>query len=122
MAKKILIIEDEADILTLAEMRLKAAGYKILTAASSEEALKLLQKDRPDLILLDLVLPGMQGDDLCKKLKSNPKFKRTPILIFTASMIRVPEKMDEIGADDYVIKPFDPADLLKKIKKLIISK
>ncbi|MDP3790491.1 MAG: response regulator [Candidatus Omnitrophota bacterium] len=119
MAKKILIVEDEPDLLTLAQERLKAAGYDILSTTSSEETLKLLKTEMPDLILLDLLLPEMQGDVLCKKLKSDPHFKHIPIIIFTASIIRVPERIKEMGADDYILKPFEPADLLEKIRMFI---
>lgn len=119
MAKKILIVEDEPDIMSLAVLRLKTCGYNILKSSTSEEAIELLKNDKPDLILLDLVLPGMQGDALCMKLKSDPRFKSIPIIIFTASIIRIPEKIPDMGADDYITKPFDPADLLEKIKHLI---
>lgn len=119
MAKKILVVDDEPDILALAVERLKKAGYQILSAVSSEEALEILAKEMPDLILLDLLLPGMQGDELCKKLKSDKKFKHLPIILFTASIIRVPAKVAEIGADDYIVKPFEPSDLMEKIKIFI---
>lgn len=119
MAKKILVVEDEPDILTLAIVRLKTAGYEVLMARNSEEAIELLGKDMPDLILLDLILPEMQGDEFCKRLKSDARFKHIPVILFTASTIRVPEKVGEMGADDYVIKPFEPENLLYKIKKFI---
>lgn len=119
MAKKILIVDDEPDILELAVIRLETVGYEVIKVASSEEALKLLKKEKPDLILLDMVLPDMQGDELCKKLKSDPGLKDIPIVLFTASIVRIPEKVEEIMADDYVLKPFEPEDLLFKIKKFI---
>lgn len=119
MTKKILIVDDEADILTLETERLKRAGYDILTADSAEGAINLLAKNAMDLILLDLVLPKMQGDALCKLLKSNDRLKNIPIIIFTASSIRMPENFAELGADDYLLKPFEAADLMEKIKKFI---
>ena len=119
MPKKILVVDDEPDILKLAVVRLEAFGYEVLMAEKSEEALELLGKTKPDLILLDLLLPKMQGDVLCKKLKADPELKHIPIILFTASAIRVPEKVKEMGADDYIVKPFEPDGLLFKIKKFI---
>lgn len=119
MAKKILIVDDEPDILELAVIRLETAGYEVLKVASSEEAFKVLKKNKPDLILLDLVLPNMQGDEFCKKIRSTSGLKDIPIILFTASIMRVPEKAEEMGADDYILKPFEPGELLFKIKKFI---
>lgn len=119
MAKTILVVDDELDILALAIARLEASGYGVLQATNSEEALDILGRTKPDLILLDLLLPRMQGDELCKKLKSDPKLKDIPILLFTASTIRVPSKYKEMGANDYILKPFEPDELLYKIKRLL---
>lgn len=120
MAKKILLVDDEPDILTVTITRLETSDYEVLVAKDSEEALEMLKKDAdPDLILLDLLLPRMQGDELCKKLKSDSKFKHIPIILFTASTIRVPIKVGDIGADDYICKPFESEELLGKIKKFI---
>ena len=119
MPKKILVVDDEPDILALAIIRLETSGYEVLMAKDSEGAFDLLKKDRPDLILLDLLLPKMQGDELCKRLKSDAQFKDIPIVLFTASSVRVPVKVREMGADDYIVKPFEPEELLFKIKKFI---
>lgn len=121
MPKKILIIDDEADIFTVEQIRLKGLGYDIIGVLDAESAMDFLQKTRPDLILLDLLLPKMQGDELCKKLKSDEHFKNIPVILFTASTIRtdIPLKMKEMGADDWVLKPFEPQELINKIKKYI---
>ena len=119
MKNRILIIDDEIDVVSVTVARLEASGYKFLIANSAEEALELLKKDKPDLILLDLLLPNMQGDTLCIQLKSDAKFKGIPIILFTASIVRIPQKIKEMGVDDYVMKPFKPEELLFKIKKLI---
>lgn len=119
MKKKILIIDDEPDILTLAVARLETSGYQVLKAVDSEEAIEIMKTERPDLILLDLLLPNMQGDELCKKLKSDPNFKDIPIVLFTASIVRVPAKVKDMGADDYILKPFTPEDLLFKIRRFV---
>lgn len=121
MPKKILVVDDELDIMEVATVRLKHLGYEIIPALSAEGALSFLQNDTCDLILLDLLLPKMQGDEFCKKLKSDDKFKNIPIILFTASAIRpsLPEKIKEMGADDYITKPFEPEDLIGKVKKFI---
>lgn len=119
MAKTVLIVDDEADFLTVIVARVESAGYKVIQAASAEEAFAIVNKNKPDLILLDLLLPNMQGDVLCKQLKSNDALKNIPVIIVTASIIRIPERVKEIGADDYLLKPFEPEDLLFKIKKFI---
>ena len=121
MSKKILIVDDEPDIMTISTARLSRLGYEVIEAVDAEEALVILQKDIPDLILLDLLLPKMQGDELCKKLKSDDKFKNIPIIIFTASAIRpnLPGEIKKMGANDCVLKPFEPEELLSKVKKFI---
>jgi len=121
MAKRILVVDDEPDMLDVATIRLKHSGYEIIPAIDAEQALTFLQKESCDLILLDLFLPKMQGDELCKKLKSSDKFKHIPIIIFTASVIRTRflEDINEMGADDCLMKPFEPQDLLSKVRKFI---
>lgn len=121
MAKKILVVDDEPDIMEVATVRLKHMGYEIIPAVDAEEALAILRKDIPDLILLDLLLPNMQGDSFCRKIKSDERLKNIPVILFTASSIRstIPEKMKEMGADDCIIKPFEPQELLDKVKKYI---
>jgi CheY-like chemotaxis protein len=120
MAKKIMLVDDEPDVITVTVTRLETSGYEVLVVKDAEEALDILNKKAdPDLILLDLLLPKMQGNELCKKLKSDIKFKDIPIILFTASAIRVPEKVVEMGADDYILKPFDDGELLFKIKRFI---
>lgn len=118
MSKKILVVEDEADILYFARIRLKKAGYCILEATNAKDAMKLITEEKPDLVLLDLLLPGERGEVLCKKMKADPKLKKIPVLLFTATANKVSEKIIETGADDGIMKPFDPKDLLEKIEKL----
>ena len=119
MEKTILLVEDEKDILYLTKIRLKKAGYNMLDAPSVQKAMVLIVKKRPDLILLDLLLLGGRGEDLCRKLKCNNKFKNIPVILFTATGRDIKKKISETGADDGILKPFDPAALLKKIKKFI---
>ncbi len=121
MAKNILIIDDEPDMCIIVTVRLERLGYKVISAGTAEDGLALIEKTPPDLILLDLRLPGMQGEELCKILKSNVKFKPIPIIFFTAniSSLMLSEKSKNMCADDCVIKPFKAEDLIAKIKKFI---
>ncbi len=120
MAKKILIVDDEIDLLRVTSFRLKNFGYDILTASNGQEALELIEKSPPDLILLDLRIPLVSGYEVCKKIKSDNKLKTIPVIIFTASAVSdLAEKMRDIGADDFIVKPFESQVLLEKIKKLI---
>jgi CheY-like chemotaxis protein len=121
MAKKILVVDDEPDIMDVATVRLKHLGYEIVPAIDAEEAQVILENVTPDLILLDLLLPKMQGDELCRKLKSDSRYKNIPVILFTASAIRIslPEMIKEIGADDCIMKPFESKDLLDKVRKFI---
>lgn len=97
---------------------LEKSGYEVAHALTAEHAFVLLQKDPPDLVLLDLLLPGMQGEDLCKKIKSDDRLKNIPVILFTAISDNIQRIAREVGAQDYVKKPFDIAELLAKVKKL----
>jgi len=119
MAKIILIVDDEPDILMLVEIRLKASGYETLTAVNGLQALEVVKKQKPDLILLDLCLPEMEGSEVVKKIKSHKELKRIPIILFAATSAHIVETVKECGADDYCIKPFDAKKLLKKLELLL---
>ena len=119
MSKTILLVDDESDLLTVTRVRLEAAGFDVIMASSGEEALTQLQTTKPDLLLLDLILPGIQGDMLCKKLKSDEQYQKMPIIIFTAKSLHFPDAAAEMGANDYLQKPFDSKELLTKSRKLI---
>lgn len=119
MTNKILLIEDELDLVEVTKMRLEKSGYEVINALSGEEAFTFLQKDIPDLILLDLLLPGIRGEEICKKLKCDDRLKTIPVILFTASASDVEKLTKEICADDYIMKPFEPEDLLSKVKKFI---
>ena len=120
MSKRILLVDDEPDFVDLVSVRLIGLGYEVITATNGLEALELIKDARPDLILLDLVLPLMDGYVLCKKVKADPDLKQIPIILFTASVVHdLKEKAKNIKADDYIMKPFDPKVLAEKIKNLI---
>ena len=121
--KTILIVDDEQDILGLVEFHLQQQGYETLKATSGETALKLARNEKPDLIVLDLMLPGMSGLDVCKYLKSEPATENIPVIMLTAKG----EEADivqglEMGADDYVTKPFSPKILMARLNSVIRRK
>ena len=120
--KKILVIDDEGDLLKLAKTRLEASGYNISTLDGGDRALEVTKREKPDLILLDIVMPGKNGYDVCKELKGDPAVRDIPVIIFTAYYPEeeyVKTHMEEVGADDYILKPFEAQTLLAKIKYLI---
>lgn len=119
MAKKVLVVDDEPDLLKVAVFRLKKTGYTILTAVDGQQALDYIQKETPDLILLDLLLPVIDGCEVCRRIKEDDTLKHIPVILFTASAIDVQEKAKEAGADDYIVKPFAPDELLKKVENFI---
>ena len=115
--QKILIIEDEEDILALIHYNLVKEGFQVLSSTSGEEGVKLAQSQSPDLILLDLMLPGIDGLEVCRILKGKQQTQATPIIMLTAKG----EESDvvkglEMGADDYITKPFSPKVLIARIQ------
>ena len=123
MTKKILIVDDESELLDFAAIRVKSFGYDVITAIDGENALTILQKTTPDLILLDVMMPGRDGYEICNEIKSNPKLAKIPIVLFTAKpqqKERLKSNYKFIAADDYILKPYEPEDLLAKIKKFIL--
>ncbi|AKJ63569.1 response regulator [Kiritimatiella glycovorans] len=121
MAKEYLLaVEDEEDILELVRFNLARNGYEVGTAATGEEALKSVGKRKPDLIILDLMLPGLDGIEVCRQLKSGSETADIPVVMLTARG----EESDivtglEIGADDYITKPFSPRVLMARIKAVL---
>ncbi len=118
--KKILIVEDEQDILQLVKLYLEKEGFRTVTAMTGSEGLKQVKAENPDLIVLDLMLPEMDGLEVCKRLRSIPETALLPIIMLTAKA----EESDtviglELGADDYVTKPFSPKALVARVKALL---
>lgn len=119
----VLIVDDEEDILHLVNYNLKQQGYRTKTARHGEEALKIARHQEPDLIILDLMLPGIGGLDVCRLLKTDNKTKEISIIMLTAKG----EEQDiikglELGADDYITKPFSPKILLARVKSVLRRK
>ncbi|MCS6292349.1 MAG: response regulator transcription factor [Nitrospira sp.] len=118
-AKKILIVEDEKDILQLVKLYLEKEGYRTVTASTGSEGLAQVRTEKPDLVVLDLMLPEIDGLEICKRLRAAPDTAMLPIIMLTAKA----EESDtiiglELGADDYVTKPFSPKTLVARVKAL----
>lgn len=118
--KKILLVDDEEDILSMVKMRLAAAGYEVITSGDGKQAYALAKQAEPDLIILDLMLPGMEGHMVCRFLKFDDKYKHIPIIILTARGQKQDIEMcKSVGADFYFNKPVNFKDLLAKIAEFI---
>jgi len=118
--KKILIVEDEEDILELVSFHVSKAGYRALTAKDGERALEIAFKEDPDLVVLDIMLPGISGVEVLKRLKFHNQTQRIPILMLTAKGEEVDRVLGfELGAEDYVTKPFSVRELLLRIRAIL---
>ncbi len=120
MTPLILVVEDEADLVTLLRYNLESEGFRVGEAANGEEALVLVQEERPDLILLDWMLPMLSGIEVCRQLRRRPQTADVPIIMLTARG----EEGDKIrglecGADDYVTKPFSPSELIARVRAVM---
>lgn len=120
MSKRILIVEDELDIIELISFHLKKEGFEIDFVTEGDQALPAIEEQRPDLILLDLMLPGMDGFDVCRQLKGIPEHKNIPIIMVSAKS-EEPDIVSglELGAEDYVTKPFSPKILISRVKAVL---
>ncbi len=120
MNNKILIVDDEPDIVDLVSYNLKKDGYRVTTASDGEVALDKIKKESFDLVVLDLMLPGIQGVDLCRIIRNDPKTAGIPIIMLTAKGEEVDRIIGlESGADDYMTKPFSPRELIARIKAVL---
>ena len=120
MSSRVLIVEDEPDIRELVVHHLKREGYVVSAASSGEEALRQVQAAPPDLVLLDLMMPAMDGLEVCRRLRQDPATASLPIVMLTAKGDEVDRVLGlEIGADDYIVKPFSPKELLARVKAVL---
>lgn len=118
--KRILVVEDELELVKAIQIRLEQAGYEALFAYDGQEGLEKARKEKPDLILLDLMLPKIDGYKVCRMLKFDEKYKKIPIIMLTARAQESDEKLGlETGADTYITKPFQHEVVLAKIKELL---
>jgi len=115
--KRILVVDDEVDLVETVRFSLELEGYDVLVADNGEEALNQARKENPDLILLDLMLPKLDGYKVCRLLKFDERYKHIPILMLTAK-IQEKDKATgmETGANEYITKPFEMDELMKKVK------
>jgi two-component system alkaline phosphatase synthesis response regulator PhoP len=118
--KKILVVEDEPDIRKLVHYNLAQERFQVIEAEDGEKALKILQREKPHLIVLDLMLPGLSGLELCRNLRERPETARIPILMLTAKASEADRIVGlEMGADDYLTKPFSPREMVARVKAIL---
>jgi len=121
MAKKIMVVDDEESLVELVKAVLEQEDYEVITAADGNECLKKLKSVKPDLILLDMMMPGISGREVCEKIRSDPKTKNLKVAFLTVA------KFSETGRDvlkkmnvmDYITKPFDNDNLVKRVSKMV---
>ena len=119
-SKKILLVDDEVDLVETVRFSLEGEGYQVLVSFNGEDALNKARKETPDLILLDLMLPKLDGYKVCRLLKFDERYKHIPILMLTAKTQEKDKILrKETGADEYITKPFDMDDLVEKIKSYL---
>lgn len=119
-AQKILVVEDEPDIRKLVQYNLTQERFSVLEAEDGEQALKLLQREKPNLVILDLMLPGLSGMELCKLLRQRSETAKLPILMLTAKAGEADRIVGlEMGADDYLAKPFSPREMVARVRAIL---
>jgi two-component system, OmpR family, alkaline phosphatase synthesis response regulator PhoP len=117
---KILLIEDEEDIASLIQLQAELAGYKVVIEQDGLNGWRAVEREKPDLVLLDIMLPGQNGLDVCRKIKAHPEFKNIPVIMISARGDELDIVLGlELGADDYVAKPFSPKVLLSRIRAVL---
>jgi len=117
---KILVVEDDHDIAQLLAITMKKAGYEVAVTENGYEALNSIRRHPPDLVILDLMIPGIDGFEVCKEMKRDPKTGAVPVLIVTARGEEIDRIIGlELGADDYVVKPFSPRELLLRVRAIL---
>jgi DNA-binding response OmpR family regulator len=123
MAKKILVIEDDPAISRLVDYTLRHEGYEVVTAVNGLEGIRKAHQETPDLVILDVMLPGMDGFEICHQLRSKPDTAQLPILMFSAKAQEADKKTGlKVGADDYLPKPTAPAEIVSRVAKLLAKK
>ena len=120
MAKKIVLAEDEPQTAKLVEFKLRKEGYQVTWKENGEEALEAIKREKPDLILLDVMMPVMDGYEVLRQVKENEGLKDIPVIMLTArAQERDVVKGIDSGAEDYITKPFHPAELLARVKRIL---
>ena len=123
MGNKILIIEDDPAISRLVDYSLRHEGYEVITAANGLEGIRKAHNEAPDLVILDVMLPGMDGYEICHRLKSDPETAPVLIIMFSAKAQEIDKNTGlKVGADDYLPKPAAPAEIVSRVGKLLAKK
>lgn len=118
--KRIILLEDEEDIAALIKLQADIAGYNLHVEVDGVNGLKAIEREKPDLVVLDIMLPGLNGFDVCRRMRTNPELKKIPIVIISAKNDELDMVLGlELGADDYVAKPFSPKVLFSRIKAIL---
>jgi two-component system alkaline phosphatase synthesis response regulator PhoP len=117
---KILVVDDEIYIVHILDFSLGMEGYEVVTALDGEQALAKVKTEEPDLIVLDIMMPKLDGYETCRVLKSDPETKHIPVILLSAKGRNVDQKMGfQVGADDYITKPFSPRKLVERINLIL---
>ena len=124
MAERILIIEDSPDFLELVSYTLEAAGYTLLTAKTGKDGLEMARREQPDLILTDLMLPLLNGYEICSMLKQDARYKQIPIMMLSATKVQEQDEQlaKNCGADVFVLKSIEPKALLQRVRELLSAR
>jgi DNA-binding response OmpR family regulator len=123
MEKKILVIEDDPATSRLVDYSLRHEGYQVITASNGLEGVRKALSEAPDLVILDVMLPGMDGFEICHRLRSEPTTANLPILMFSAKAQEIDKETGiKVGADDYLTKPAAPAEIVSRVEKLLAKK
>jgi CheY-like chemotaxis protein len=118
--KKILLIDDEVDIVRLTELRLKAKDFEVIYSYTGKEGIKKAIAQRPDLILTDVVMPDIDGFEVCRRLKLDPRTREIPVILFSGKEIKdAPKKARQAGAEAFYYKPFWPAGLIRRLQDIL---
>jgi two-component system alkaline phosphatase synthesis response regulator PhoP len=117
---KILVVDDEVYILHILDFILGAESYEVLTASNGEQALQKVREEKPDLVILDIMMPKLDGYETCRMIKADPATKMIPVILLTAKGREVDEQLGrEVGANDYMTKPFSPGKLVGRVQSIL---
>jgi DNA-binding response OmpR family regulator len=117
---KILVVDDEVNITQILQFSIGAEGFDVLTAQNGEEAIEKARREQPDLIILDIMMPKIDGYEACRILKANPLTRNIPVVLLTAKGREIDKRLGfEVGATDYIVKPFSPNKLIERIHRLL---
>jgi two-component system, OmpR family, alkaline phosphatase synthesis response regulator PhoP len=117
---KVLVVDDEVNITQILEFSIGSEGFDVITAQNGEEAIEKARREQPDLIILDIMMPKIDGYEACRILKANPLTKNIPVVLLTAKGRDIDKRLGmEVGATDYIVKPFSPNKLVERINQLL---